>query len=137
MKNYRTNFILASIFIFALLGCSSESQSQSNQNASYKNINQSEFQKIAQKPDAVIVDVRTPEEISAGYIPGASVFADINNNDFKQKINALDKSKTYVVYCRSGARSSNVANYMVQNGFTHVYNLNGGILIWKGDLTKP
>ncbi len=137
MKNYRSNFILASIFIFAFLGCSSESQSQSNQKDSYKNINQSEFQKIAQEPDAVVVDVRTPGEISAGYIPSTSIFADINNNDFEQKINALDKSKTYMVYCRSGARSSNAAKYMVQNGFASVYNLNGGILIWKGDLTKP
>lgn len=84
-----------------------------------------------QKKDVVLIDVRTPAEVSSGFIKGTSHFMDINDSDFSSKINALDKSKTYVVYCRSGARSNRAAQQMVQSGFKQVKNLQGGIMSWK------
>lgn len=83
-----------------------------------------------EKEQAVLLDVRTPEEVAAGVIAGTSLFADIKSPDFEQKIAALDKNKAYIVYCRSGARSSQAAQYMLSKGFTRIYNLEGGILNW-------
>jgi phage shock protein E len=84
-----------------------------------------------EKKDIVLLDVRTPEEVNSGYIKGTAHFININDSDFTSKINALDKSKTYAVYCRSGARSNRAALQMSQAGFKQVKNLQGGIMSWK------
>lgn len=101
-----------------------------------KELKEENFAEVKEKEKAIVIDVRTEEEIAEGIIPGASVFADINSPEFEKKIETLDKSKTYIVYCRSGARSSRAAETMLKKGFTHVYNLKGGISNWKGTITK-
>ena len=103
---------------------------------SITNISQEEFLKIKQSQKAIIIDVRTKEEIAEGFIKDASVFADVNAADFAQQIAKLDTSKTYIVYCRSGARSTTAANYMLSKGFSRVYNLKGGISNWKGEIIR-
>jgi rhodanese-related sulfurtransferase len=125
-------FAILTLFI-TLFGCTNSTQGQ---NAKFKNINQTEFATILAKEKAVIVDVRTPEEIAQGIIKGATVFADIKAATFAEQIAKLDKSKTYIIYCRSGARSSSAADYMVNQGFTKVYNLSGGIMNWTGETVK-
>jgi rhodanese-related sulfurtransferase len=100
------------------------------------NIGQEEFLQLQKDKKVVVIDVRTPEETAQGVIKGAVVFADVNAPDFAAKIAALDTNKTYLVYCRSGARSSNAAQYMISKGFTKVYNLKGGISNWKGEIVK-
>jgi len=79
-----------------------------------------------------LLDVRTPQETSMGYIKGA-IFMNINDNDFTQKIATLDKSKPIFVYCRSGRRSRNALAILVTKGFSEVYNLDGGITAWQSD----
>ncbi|MCC7245044.1 MAG: rhodanese-like domain-containing protein [Saprospiraceae bacterium] len=76
-------------------------------------------------PDSVLLDVRTAMEVSAGKLPGAMVI-DFMASDFRQKVAALDKSKTYFVYCRSGNRSGSACQIMHKLGFD-VRNLMGGI----------
>ena len=83
------------------------------------------------------MDVRTPDEIAGGFIKGTTLFADVNGTAFTTEIDKLDKSKTYIVYCRSGARSSTAADIMIKSGFTKVYNLTGGISNWQGEISKP
>ena len=85
---------------------------------------------LASKPDAVLVDVRTPDEFSEGIIEGA-INIDFNDPSFGEKINALDKSKPYFVYCLSGKRSGDAAEQMESAGFKNVYILNGGYKDWK------
>ena len=83
---------------------------------------------------SVILDVRTADEFESGYIKGA-VNMDIHGGaDFIASIQSLDKSKSYFVYCRSGARSGQACQLMSQMGFSAVYNLEGGFLAWEGDL---
>ncbi len=118
----------------SIAGCANSPQGSKS---GVQNINQEEFAKIAQAEKAVVVDVRTPQEVAAGIIKGTTVFADINGNNFEAQMEKLDKSKTYIIYCRSGARSNSAANYMVSKGFTKVYNLNGGISNWRGEITTP
>ncbi|MDZ4667460.1 MAG: rhodanese-like domain-containing protein [bacterium] len=105
--------------------------------AQVKNLAPSNFAQVVKSEKATVVDVRTQGEVQEGYIKGTTVFANINSNDFNAQIDKLDKSKTYVVYCRSGGRSSRAASIMVSKGFKNVYNLNGGILSWSGEVIKP
>lgn len=86
--------------------------------------------KLDATPNAVVLDVRTPEEVSKGKIAGA-VNIDLNSPDFKKKIEALDKTKTYFVYCAKGGRSSQAVDQMNAAGFTKLYNLADGIAGWK------
>lgn len=98
---------------------------------SYKNIDVKEFQeKITTQTDAIILDVRSEAELGEGFIP-RHIMIDINQADFMQKIEDLDKSKTYLVYCRSGARSERACMVMQQAGFDNLFNLKGGIQAWN------
>jgi len=86
--------------------------------------------KLDATPNSVLLDVRTPEEVSKGTIPGA-INIDFNNPDFEAKIEALDKTKIYFVYCAKGGRSSQAVDRMNAAGFTKIYNLTDGIVGWK------
>jgi len=122
------------IFTMAFCSCTESSQIQNNGVIS---ISEQEFTKILKKENATVIDVRTPAEVSQGYIKGTDIFADISSMGFEAQIGKLDPSKAYIVYCRSGSRSSSAANFMVKNGFKKVYNLEGGMLNWKGDVVRP
>jgi len=130
MKN---SIIVFAAILFSLFGCTNSSQGQ---NPKFKNINPTEVTALLAKEKAIIIDVRTPGETSQGFIKGTTVFADINGATFAEKIAKLDKSKTYIIYCRSGARSSAAADYMASQGFTKLYNLSGGIMNWTGEIVK-
>lgn len=90
----------------------------------------------SQTPQAVILDVRTEEEFESGYIKGALNLDIRGGADFIASVEALDRSKAYFVYCRSGARSGQACQLMGQMGFENVYNLEGGVLAWEGDLEE-
>ncbi|HHB79834.1 MAG TPA: rhodanese-like domain-containing protein [Saprospiraceae bacterium] len=79
-----------------------------------------------------LIDVRTPREFQAGAIPGTKLNVNVSDRNFKTEIGKLDKDKTYLVYCLSGARSSHAARIMESMGFKHLYNLKGGYRGWKG-----
>jgi thioredoxin 1 len=87
--------------------------------------------KIAANPGAQLIDVRTPAEFAEGHLKGA-VNIDIYSSDFAERIGKLDKSKTVMVYCRSGGRSSSAAGKMEDMGFREIYNMDGGITKWTG-----
>ena len=55
----------------------------------------------------------------------------IPNSVLESRLDELDKSKTIIVYCRSGGRSSVAKNTLAQHDFV-VYNMLGGINAWKG-----
>jgi len=95
-----------------------------------KNILPEEAQKIIERGEATVIDVRTPDEYREGHINGAQ---NININDplFSEKISVLDKEATYVVNCLSGGRSSRATSLMLERGFKNAVNLEGGITAWK------
>lgn len=88
---------------------------------------------LAAGEDISVIDVRTEEEVAEGMIPGA-VNINIFNPDFVQKVGQLDKNKTYVMVCRSGARSSQACMHMMGLGFPKIYNLQGGMMSWAGEV---
>lgn len=96
------------------------------------NLSATEFaDKIKELPSATIIDVRTPDEFSKGHLANANNY-DWNGNEFEKQIALLDKSKPVFVYCLSGGRSSSAANKMRSEGFKTVYELDGGIMKWRG-----
>lgn len=72
--------------------------------------------------DAIILDVRTPEEFAAGHLDGASLL-DFNGGEVAAAIPDLDPEAEYLVYCRSGNRSAQAIALMEQAGFTNITNL--------------
>lgn len=78
----------------------------------------------------MLLDVRTPREVSKSYIKDA-VFMDFHDSLFKEKLTTIDKSKTIYVYCAIGVRSHDAAVMLRENGIKEVYDLSGGIINWK------
>ncbi len=83
---------------------------------------------------AVLLDVRTEAEFNEGSIPDALNFDIYQEQFFMDNLEALDKSKNYYVYCRSGARSAKACEIMNSIGFENAYNLLGGFLEWDGEV---
>lgn len=75
---------------------------------------------------AAVIDVRTPEETSMGYLEGAQLF-DIQNARFMDNLATLDPAADYYIYCRSGNRAGQAIEIMKQAGFTGEL-VNGGSL---------
>ena len=86
---------------------------------------------LQSQPDAVLLDIRTPEEFAASRVEG-SINVDFYAADFRDRIAALDRDTTYVVYCRSGNRSASAMELFDELGFTSVYEVEDGILAWVG-----
>ncbi|MDG5492684.1 rhodanese-like domain-containing protein [Psychroserpens sp. SPM9] len=86
--------------------------------------------------NAVILDVRTDEELAGGIIPNAIAIDIYKGQEFLDAIKALDTSKSYYVYCRSGGRSAQACSVMNQLGFKNTYNLIGGFNEWLGEVAS-
>lgn len=86
---------------------------------------------IADPPtDLVILDVRTQEEFDEGHIEGAVVL-DFYRDDFAEELATFDPDVPYVLYCRSGNRSSGAREIMAELGFRSVEDIDGGIVGWQ------
>lgn len=132
MKTYLKSF-LAFILISSITACSTETTDEP-----IKDISVNEFEELlTENSQPMILDVRTPEEFSEGHIEGA-MLTNFLGEDFQKQLEVLDKSKTYVVYCKSGIRQAKAATLMKESGFKHVYLLEGGIDNWmkEGKPTK-
>jgi rhodanese-related sulfurtransferase len=82
-----------------------------------------------QGDNPVVIDVRTSQEYTDGYISGA-VNTDYLSPSFNDDIAELNKDKLYIVYCRTGARSAAARDVMEELGFEHVINMTGGYMAW-------
>lgn len=91
---------------------------------------------LSQDSNAVILDVRTAEELESGFIPGA-VHLDIGDPAaFYEEAQKLDPGKNYYIYCGGGDRSRQACLLFQSWGISNTYNLNGGIDEWKGKIEK-
>tara|TARA_R110000787_G_scaffold71771_1_gene159769 strand:- start:22580 stop:23059 length:480 start_codon:yes stop_codon:yes gene_type:complete len=77
-----------------------------------------------------LVDVRTPEEYKESHLKGAQNIC-VTSDDFNEKVKTLDKNKPVYVYCKKGGRSANAAKQLKEMGFTKIYDMDGGILLWE------
>ena len=121
-----------------VLICCFSCQSQNNNSSSVPMANQQDFKlapaafqkTINSTKDAVVLDVRTPDEFNSGGIVNA-VNVDFRDKYFETRVKDMDVNKVYFVYCLSGGRSGNAAEFMRKNGFKNVYDLAGGMLAWN------
>lgn len=100
----------------------------------YKTISAQQAKSLMESsPEAIILDVRRPDEFALGRIPGAInvPLADIEQRKLPSAMN--DKNALYLIYCRSGVRSVSAAELLEQAGFTQLINF-GGILDWPYDI---
>lgn len=126
MKQNNSNF-RSSVWFLALLmtvsvGASAQEKIQAQVDSFHAGISADSIQ---------LVDVRTPEEFNSAHIEHA-VLADWRNQEaFRKIVGRLDRTKPVYVYCRSGNRSNQAADWLLANGFTKVTNLEGGIIAWQ------
>ena len=88
------------------------------------------LEKLIEHQNGNILDVRTPEEWAEGIIDGA-LKINFYDDNFKTEVAKLDMNKTIYVYCKSGGRSANAADQILEMGFKKVINLEGGIKAWN------
>lgn len=139
-----TLFVALVIALLAVSACGSDdgptspNPDASEQRASpqvLQNVSAREAMDLIQKnkanPGFVILDVRTVEEYQAGHLENA-VMLDYYSAGFRRDLDKLDKSRDYLIYCRSGHRSSEALKIMAELGFARIYNLADGINGWQG-----
>lgn len=80
--------------------------------------------------DLVIIDVSMPREYEDLHLEGA-INVNLFSRFFKTRLDVMDKSRTYVIYCKMGGRSKIAKKLMLRLGFRKVYNIVGGTLLWK------
>ena len=90
------------------------------------------WEQYNQDDNAVILDVRTADEVAEKAIPNAINIDIYQGQEFLDQLEQLDKTKSYYVYCKSGGRSNQACLLMGQIGFDKAYNLLGGITEWEG-----
>ena len=86
---------------------------------------------MADKPEALLLDVRTPEEWNEGHLEGAS-HADYWGNEqaFQAAMDAIPRDRPVLVYCAGGGRSGLTVKELIKAGHHEVYNLENGISGW-------
>lgn len=120
-------FLAVAMILFLALcaGCGGEQKSV------YKSLTQAEAVKVmAEKPDAIVLDVRTAEEYEKKHIPNAKSvpLEEFQNGNFSS---LPDKNATILIYCWTGRRAQDSAQILVDNGYKNVYEF-GGMVDWKG-----
>jgi len=145
MKRHSFHLLCLSIVTILLTGCvgSEEAPVATNQDGNdssaksqFVNMNAIEAAKILkEKPEAVVLDIRTPKEYAEGHIPDA-INIDYKADSFQSELEKLDRDTTYLMHCRSGRRSANSLEIFEKLGFRHVIHMDDGILGWQEDLVK-
>ena len=110
-----------------MLTCSCTSTSSSN---GVNNISAEELNTFIESGKGILVDVRTPAEYAKGFIAEAKNIG-FYGDDFNKQILLLPKEEAIYLYCHSGNRSGKAAKFLVENGYTKVYNLVGGYSSYK------
>ena len=85
-------------------------------------------QKIDQGEKVVLIDVREPWEYNIAKIEGAQL---IPLGTLSTEFKKLDSKSEIVIHCKMGMRSMDATQFLLQQGFTNVKNLTGGILAWS------
>lgn len=100
---------------------------KAQQNDNIKILDAQTFKDSISNKKVQLIDVRTPDEYNSGHIKDAKNI-DFFSAKFDVEFNKLDKEKPMYIYCRSGSRSRQSANKLIEMGFKEIYDLKGGIL---------
>ncbi len=78
------------------------------------------------KAGALLIDVRTPAEVAEGMASASAM--NVPLQEIPQRLSEIPKDKDLLIYCRSGKRSMAASKFLVENGYSRVFNIEGGIL---------
>lgn len=130
------NFMVLALSVSLVIGIALTAGCVLSETATIEDITPQEaftlIQNNQNNPDFVIIDVRTVEEFGEEHIEQATNI-DFYSEAFRDTLNALDKNKTYLIYCQSGGRSGSALDIMAELNFKEVYNILGGISQWKAE----
>lgn len=131
-------YLYSLLMLSLLLACNAQNETKEAASAAptaaaapqgIQDVDVATFKAKMQEDGVVLLDVRTPKEVAAGKIEGA-LEIDVLADDFAQKVQGLEKDKTYLVYCKAGSRSARACKVMEKAGFKDLYNLKGGYTAW-------
>lgn len=83
---------------------------------------------IKDRSDVYVLDVREQWEYDEGHIPGVVLMP---LAEVPSRLNEIPTDKTVIVTCRTGNRSGQATDFLRQNGFDNVHNMQGGIVAWE------
>jgi len=119
-------FLIMAISTFSLISCNAQVETKE-----VREITVPEAKTIlAEEPNAIILDVRTPEEFQEGHIENA-ILINFFDENFEEQVALLDKNKPVLIYCRSGNRSNKAGKILADLGFTEIYDIIEGYAGWK------
>lgn len=131
MKNLLHLFTLL-VVGFTIVGCSNTSATPPTEPLNLNTLPPSlDVQTVAalkEQANVLVLDVREVNEYEAGHIPGVTL---IPMGEVANRLNEIPKDQTVIVTCRSGNRSGQVADYLRQNGYSNIHNMEGGIIAWE------
>lgn len=122
-KNFAVAFLLI-VAVFLCAGCGND----------YKHLTHEDAQRIIKSnPNAIILDVRTPEEYEKKHITNAVLvpIEDLIKGDFSK---LPDKDAPILIYCWTGRRAEDAAQILIEHGYKNVYEF-GGIVDWEGSVS--
>ena len=131
----KTTLFFGLLLLTGLYACQPSSKTESPNTANPTQTASNSFvtltaQEFATKsPTGTVIDVRTSGEIAQGKIEGA-VELDYYRGDFMDQVSQISKDQEVYLYCAVGARSEEAARMLIQQGYTRVYHLQGGIQAW-------
>ena len=131
MKNRKRIAAFLMVLLALTGGCGGEAAKE----PTYVNITAQEAKELMDREEGyVILDVRTEEEYAQGHIPGAVLIPDYEIETKAEEI-LTDKDQMILVYCRSGRRSKNAAQMLLELGYTDIREF-GGIIDWPYHIDK-
>ena len=137
MKNQNFLLLLIGLFLLTVLaGCASQSTDvQAVEGLSAEeiaalpyNVSVEQTYAALQSGEVLVLDVREQNEYDDGHIPGVTLIPMMQIPD---RLDEIPTDQEVIVTCRSGNRSSQVAEFLVQNGFDNIHNMEGGIVQWQ------
>jgi phage shock protein E len=109
---------------------SRQGQDKESAKAKVHHVDAKEAAKLVATNGVVVLDVRTPEEYADGHIAGATNISFLSK-DFAEQVGKLDRSKTYLVHCASGRRSTSALPVLSKLNFTNLIHLDNGFNAWE------
>ena len=95
-----------------------------------KHVDPAAAERLLGEKKVTVLDIRTPGEFKAGHIAGATNL-DYRDQQFEQRLSAVDRSKPYLVHCASGRRSTSALAVFKKLGFKEIVHLDGGLNAWQ------
>ena len=130
---FKKAYIIGAVMMSCVAGTNAADKSNpATSNTSVKHVDPKQAQQLIVDKKVTVLDLRTPTEFKSARIKGATNI-DCLAPDFEERIRGLDKSRSYLVHCASGGRSTHSLSTFQRLQFQSIYHLDGGIKAWEKD----